>query len=191
VEDIVKPAEISYIPPIWLPGLIAHTQPDMSDQFSFSFGGDDIEEDELPVKASTPAETAATKPAASAGAFPVAGKPLLPPIYHGLKQLLAQLPSKIAYGTVDVDLDGRGIVQLPRRELWDVRLQLMAEDDTAGEAQPGLGDHDVKTGVYEGGFKSWESSVDLVKCLFKEHSFLFSKDAKSCVLEVRLAAHFI
>jgi len=36
----------------------------------------------------------------------------------------------------------------------------MAEDE--GEGVVGMGNDDVKTGVYEGGFKSWESSIDLV-----------------------------
>ncbi|EDN96768.1 hypothetical protein SS1G_01694 [Sclerotinia sclerotiorum 1980 UF-70] len=56
-------------------------------------------------------------------------------------------------------------IGIPRRELWDVRTQLMAEDEGNGEGLLGLGNDDVKTGVYEGGFKSWESSVDLVKVL--------------------------
>ena len=42
----------------------------------------------------------------------------------------------------------------------------MAEDE-GGEGMVGLGKDDVKTGVYEGGFKSWESSVDVVKELAK------------------------
>ncbi|KKY38355.1 putative s-adenosylmethionine-dependent methyltransferase-like protein [Diaporthe ampelina] len=80
--------------------------------------------------------------------------------------MLAKLPSKIAFSLLDVDLDGKGSIQIPRRELWDVRVQLMAEEDAEGEElEPGLGAHDVKTGIYEGGFKSWESSVDLVKVL--------------------------
>ena len=45
----------------------------------------------------------------------------------------------------------------------------MAEDDGQQDGSngglEGLGERDVKTGVYEGGFKSWESSVDLVKVL--------------------------
>lgn len=58
-------------------------------------------------------------------------------------------------------------MSIARRELWDVRVQLMAEEEdvTGQAAAEGLGSHDVKTGVYEGGFKSWESSVDLVKLL--------------------------
>lgn len=95
--------------------------------------------------------------------------------------MLARLPSKIAYGLLNVELEtggdspGRGSnalpIHLPRRELWDVRLQVMAEadddEDEAGEIAPGLGSHDVKTGIYEGGFKSWESSIDLVKVLLQ------------------------
>jgi protein-histidine N-methyltransferase len=79
--------------------------------------------------------------------------------------MLSQLPSKIAFGFLNVQLDDGTVLRLPRRELWDVRVQLMAEDDGSGGTTEGLGKHDVKTGVYEGGFKSWESSVDMVKVL--------------------------
>lgn len=95
--------------------------------------------------------------------------------------MLSRLPSRVAYNTMAVDLDGKGVVHLPRRELWDVRMQLMAEEEEDdhqqqgaeargddAELEPGLGKHDVKTGIYEGGFKSWESSVDLVKVLASE-----------------------
>ncbi|KAH6619709.1 hypothetical protein B0J18DRAFT_252223 [Chaetomium sp. MPI-SDFR-AT-0129] len=145
--------------------------------FSFAFAGDDIEEDDqqqqhtsTPPAAST---TAAPAPSAStAGAFPVQGKPLLPPAQHNLHDLLARLPSKIAFSLLEVDLGGDNeTLSLPRRELWDVRVQLMAEDGTdtnTSESEAGLGEHDVKTGIYEGGFKSWESSVDLVKVLANE-----------------------
>ncbi|PHH68961.1 hypothetical protein CDD80_7113 [Ophiocordyceps camponoti-rufipedis] len=124
--------------------------------FSFAFSGDDIDVQQYvaPVVATSPA----------IGAFPVAGRPLLRPTNHDLAHLLSRLPSKVAYSCLDVTLDDGSILRLPRRELWDVRLQLMAEDDSI-YAMEALGDHDVKTGVYEGGFKSWESSVDLVKVL--------------------------
>jgi protein-histidine N-methyltransferase len=139
----------------------------MASQFSFSFSGDDIEDD---VNSSqTPAPQRETPTAPVADAFPIQGKPLLPPVHHDLDHMLSRLPSKIAYSMLDVDLDGRGTIQIPRRELWDVRVQLMAEgeNDAGGESESelGLGKHDVRTGIYEGGFKSWESSVDLVKVL--------------------------
>ena len=46
-----------------------------------------------------------------------------------------------------------------------------------------LGTHDVKTGVYEGGFKSWESSVDLVKVLFEAD--ILRDDPALRIIEVR------
>ncbi|KAI0117330.1 hypothetical protein F4814DRAFT_415930 [Daldinia grandis] len=154
----------------------------MSGQFSFGFSGDDIEDDGKSNSAG-PQVSASAQPQASASAFPVPGKPLLPATSHDLHQMLSQLPSKIAYGILDIDLDGAGKIQLPRRELWDVRVQLMAEDD-GGDTEPGLGNHDVKTGVYEGGFKSWESSVDLVKVLSLSKSFLSDTDTVPRLIEL-------
>lgn len=137
--------------------------------FSFSFAGDDIEidsaQDALPSVSKQAAETGSLAPRKSSGAFPVAGQPLLPPTYHTLEEFLKTLPSQIAYSTLVVKLDDGKEIGIPRRELWDVRAQLMAEDEGSGEGLLGLGNDDVKTGVYEGGFKSWESSVDLVKVL--------------------------
>jgi len=77
--------------------------------------------------------------------------------------MLKSLPSKLAYSTLIIKLDDGSEVAIPRRELWDVRVQLMAEEDDEGLGN--LGKDDVRTGIYEGGFKSWESSVDVVKVL--------------------------
>jgi len=46
-------------------------------------------------------------------------------------------------------------------------MQLMAEDDKLEPAAnvPGLDDADIRTNVYEGGFKSWECSFDLANLL--------------------------
>lgn len=46
----------------------------------------------------------------------------------------------------------------------------MVEDDGENlfELEVGFGEYDVKMGIYEGGFKSWESSVDMVKVLVLE-----------------------
>ena len=169
----------------------------MGPGFAFSFGGDEIEDDagqqgstfgSVHRKEGTPSAAGQTarKAAAAAGAFPVAGKPQLPPMHHNLDEMLQQLPSKVAYGMVDV---GEG-VQLPRRELWDVKVQVMAEQDVDVELEASLGTHDVRTGVYEGGFKSWESSADVVKELRRMHplnSCLSHKRALR-VVEVRLVA---
>lgn len=150
----------------------------MSGSFSFSFGGDDIDENQhnsgtITNNTVSPLPTPQSPTSSSASAFPVQGKPLLPPTHHDIDQMLSRLPSKIAYSTLSVDLEGgRGTIQIPRRELWDVRVQLMAEEESnesISDSQAGLGEHDVKTGIYEGGFKSWESSVDLVKVLASEN----------------------
>lgn len=149
--------------------------------FSFGFSGDDISDD-----GKLPLNVTEQPSAPSASAFPVAGKPQLPPTHHDLSGMLAQLPSKIAYSLLDVTLDDGTTIQLPRRELWDVRVQLMAEDEGEGNAvSDGLGSHDVKTGVYEGGFKSWESSVDLVKVLAAGNSASALTNSTLRVIEVR------
>lgn len=136
----------------------------MSD-FSFSFSGDDIEDTYTgpePVLPKHAAETGSLQ-RASPSAFPIAGQPLLRPQTHDLAAMLKALPSKIVYSTLVITLDDGTQISIPRRELWDVRVQLMAEEDDEGLGN--LGKDDVKTGVYEGGFKSWESSVDVVKVL--------------------------
>jgi protein-histidine N-methyltransferase len=143
--------------------------------FSFSFSGDDIDDDGV--------QHAKEDPEPVAGAFPIKGKPQLPPAHHDLAQMLSLLPSKIAYGSVDVRLEDGSTTTIARRELWDVRVQLMAEDDGSGSAAEGLGSHDVKTGVYEGGFKSWESSLDLVQVLHREVFAMGNRSSR--VIEVR------
>lgn len=155
--------------------------------FSFGFTGDDISDDE---QNSSTVKPTAPAPAATGSAFPVPGKPQLPPTVHQLSDLLAQQPSKIAYSLLDVTLDDGTTVQLPRRELWDVRVQLMAEEeDVAGAQSEGLGSHDVKTGVYEGGFKSWESSVDLVKVLASNKAISTLEQKAFRVIEVSEVVH--
>ncbi|TFB06344.1 Histidine protein methyltransferase 1 [Trichoderma ghanense] len=166
--------------------------------FSFGFSGDDIDPDLTEPQPQLQAEPA-SQPPSSYSAFPVAGKPQLPATIHPLSSLLAQLPSKIAYDTLAIDLANDIIpndssssyypsnLSLPRRELWDVRVQLMAEDDDvlsgpSGEDRVddgGLGKHDVKTGIYEGGFKSWESSIDLVRVLAAQDELTAAQQASS------------
>lgn len=158
--------------------------------FSFSFSGDDIE-DSHASQQNIPSNPA---PASASSAFPVQGKPQLPPVRHDLAHLLSSLPSKIAYSLLEVDLDGKGSIQIPRRELWDVRVQLMAEADGDGDSEEtelGLGSHDVKTGIYEGGFKSWESSVDLVKVLSAENYPSSFTEGSSQIIEVSRLYIFI
>ena len=83
------------------------------------------------------------------------------------------LPSKISYSTLKITTGVGGYFSIPRRELFDVRLQLMAEDECLEASTNGkesyalnnLGDDDIRANVYEGGLKSWECSVDLARYL--------------------------
>jgi len=156
--------------------------------FSFGFGGDDIEDDAVSVNKDQPQARPDSGPGhrnSPSSAFPVAGKPQLQPCTHSLQDMLYKLPSKIAFDTLDISLDGADFIQLPRRELWDVKLQVQAEEAEDDETTEGLGEHDVKTGIYEGGFKSWESSVDLVKVLNSEDLLGAVRQRPLRVIEVR------
>jgi protein-histidine N-methyltransferase len=155
--------------------------------FNFSFSGDDIEDTSMADPESAPsqpsrhaAETGTLRRAPSS-AFPIPGEIQLPPQVHDLEIMLEALPSKISYSTLVVKLDDGGHLSIPRRELWDVRVQLMAEEDDEGLSN--LGKDDVRTGVYEGGFKSWESSVDVVKLLHGRREDVLERPGRH--LEVR------
>ena len=51
---------------------------------------------------------------------------------------------------------------MPRRELFDIRAQLMAEDgQLSSDSIAGLSTDDIIPSFYEGGFKTWECSLDL------------------------------
>ncbi|GAM83330.1 hypothetical protein ANO11243_013170 [Dothideomycetidae sp. 11243] len=73
------------------------------------------------------------------------------------------LPSQLSYATVDIVSPTGKQLRLPRRELFDIRQQLMAEDSEATIRD--LETSDLRTNVYEGGFKTWECSIDLASLL--------------------------
>lgn len=79
---------------------------------------------------------------------------------------LATQPSKIAFSKVNIESPKGKTVSIPRRELFDIRMQLMAEDETEAESLiSNLEKSDLRTNVYEGGFKTWECSLDLARLL--------------------------
>lgn len=78
---------------------------------------------------------------------------------------LATLPEHLSYSTVRVESPLGKVVHLPRRELFDVRVQLLQEDTANDQVIDQLDKSDIKAGVYEGGFKTWECSVDLASLL--------------------------
>lgn len=54
---------------------------------------------------------------------------------------------------------------IARREVFDIRTQLMAEDSEQDNEEliSGLEHGDLKPNFYEGGFKTWECALDLAK----------------------------
>ncbi|KAH0558703.1 hypothetical protein GP486_004652 [Trichoglossum hirsutum] len=159
---------------------MAHQQP-----FGFSFSGADIDTDKdegADVIATTTATTSAntnTTPAT------VAAEPRV----HALEELLSSIPSRISYTTPATQTAKGNTVRIPRRELFDIRMQLMAEDDDDDNDEnsaflASLGDDDIKTNVYEGGLKSWECSVDLVSILADDRELWESGEEGLRVMEL-------
>lgn len=69
-------------------------------------------------------------------------------------------------------------VTIARREVFDIRAQLMAEDSAEHEQREneelisGLEQGDIKPNFYEGGFKTWECALDLARLVVDDHGGL-------------------
>ncbi|KAH7086388.1 hypothetical protein FB567DRAFT_497516 [Paraphoma chrysanthemicola] len=125
--------------------------------FAFGFSGDDIEED--PTDIAPQHQQEHSQPTDDA-------PPPIPARTHDLDELLSSLPSKLSFSTLSLTSPLGHTTTLPRRDLFDVRLQLMAEDAfTSSDPLSGLDDTDLRTNVYEGGYKTWECSLDLARYL--------------------------
>lgn len=75
--------------------------------------------------------------------------------------------------------------KVPRRDFFDVKYQLMGQDELSSTDQILLGSSDIQTETYEGGLKVWECSYDLVKVMEQE---LQSKQSIASVLELGCGA---
>ncbi|KAF2093505.1 hypothetical protein NA57DRAFT_81435 [Rhizodiscina lignyota] len=140
----------------------------MSGSFAFGFSGDDIEDGDgigrgeaeqprRPKASSSTANSAEQEVTTSA-----------PAQAHDVEKLLATLPSQISYSSIEIESPKGKKLLLPRRELFDIRMQLAAEDDGDDDNEAELSNlegSDIRTNVYEGGFKSWECSIDLARLL--------------------------
>ncbi|KAF5368666.1 hypothetical protein D9757_010230 [Collybiopsis confluens] len=96
-----------------------------------------------------------------------------------IDHLLNTLPTQISFSPLEIPLPSSGDDQkcyVSRRELFDVRFQVISEDEGASEVASDDGDprlqfldmpSDLVPGVYEGGFKTWECSLDLVDYLHR------------------------
>ncbi|KAM5531003.1 hypothetical protein V8D89_015330 [Ganoderma adspersum] len=88
-----------------------------------------------------------------------------------LDDLFFSLPHTISFSPLNISLPSDHNVVLSRRDLFDARFQLISADDCAGE-KSGRSEvefidapSDLVPGIYEGGLKTWECSLDLVACL--------------------------
>ncbi|KAI9740566.1 MAG: hypothetical protein M1834_005147 [Cirrosporium novae-zelandiae] len=130
--------------------------------FTFGFSGDDIEIDENE-ETSAPSDAQAIT---NEGQFIIDP---LPSACHSLKELVSQLPSHLSYSLRPFTLQtSKHVLRIPCRELFEIRAQLMIEDPSPGSSHgpteallSGLDNDDIKTNVYEGGFKTWECASDL------------------------------
>ncbi|KDR72512.1 hypothetical protein GALMADRAFT_73561 [Galerina marginata CBS 339.88] len=92
-----------------------------------------------------------------------------------LKDLLDTIPALISYSPLSIPLSSpRKATTLIRRDLFDARFQLISEGagdatDDAYQEEQALAfldaPSDLVPGVYEGGLKTWECSLDLVDYL--------------------------
>ncbi|EEB07763.1 S-adenosylmethionine-dependent methyltransferase [Schizosaccharomyces japonicus yFS275] len=112
---------------------------------------------------------------------PVGNKAANVPVeLKSLNDLIQCIPEKLSYARVD------GLARsLYQRELWDVKVQLMTLDTNQGEEQEQLkvleGANDLVPMVYEGGYKTWECSIDLAN---KMSCFLKNQEAPKNAIEI-------
>ncbi|KAI0674626.1 hypothetical protein C8Q78DRAFT_966313 [Trametes maxima] len=134
--------------------------------FKFNFDFDEIDE---PV-ADALGTAAAPEPSAASGSShpPVREDPSkeIP-----VQSLIGALPHTFSFSPLAIPLASKRNLILSRRDLFDARFQLIAtEPDSGTDAGPADIDFldapsDLVPGVYEGGLKTWECSLDLVDCL--------------------------
>ncbi|KAK5730662.1 hypothetical protein LTR15_000599 [Elasticomyces elasticus] len=122
--------------------------------FSFGFGGEDADGDNAGT--SVPAGSKTNTETRSQGT---------PVKEHTVEELIATLPDHLSYSTVRIESPTGRELFLPRRDLHDVRVQLLQEGPENDHIIDQIGTSDLRSGVYEGGFKTWECSLDLASLL--------------------------
>ncbi|KAL8293283.1 hypothetical protein RQP46_000977 [Phenoliferia psychrophenolica] len=163
--------------------------------FSFAFDVEDANEDHE-LAEDVAKLSLATAPAAIADLADDEAASCLPHAQEPLSSLLDTLPPLISYTPVTVALSSPSAASptttLLRRDLFDARFQVISQDELeddsegeeeqegqeGGEARQDKGkarehfvdeESDLVKGVYEGGLKTWECSLDLVDCLYSKH----------------------
>lgn len=122
--------------------------------FSFGFSPQDLDNDAIDHSVS------GTVPPPLSAASPLDVPPLQKPAVHSVLHMLHSLTNvKITFESVRT-----ATTCIYRRPLYDVKHQLMCDDRCAAARTLLLDNHasDLQANVYEGGFKSWDGSYDLV-----------------------------
>ena len=132
--------------------------------FSFGFGGEGIDEDDTIDALKHQVQKASTKDPPT----------IANPRKWTFEKLLPTLPSQMTYNTIQISPEGVNRfqnVRIPRRSLFDIRAQLMAEanadENNHEKLLTGLDAGDLTSGQYEGGFKTWECAIDLAEQVTK------------------------
>ncbi|KAJ5728623.1 uncharacterized protein N7483_003131 [Penicillium malachiteum] len=131
--------------------------------FSFGFSGDDIDLDDSEINNEA---QGVFVPTSNGNTLPE----LVKAAKHDMDEWLSILPSQIFFNRLAIS--GTPIV-IGRREVIDIRTQLMAEDTADHENEEliaGIEEGDLKPNFYEGGFKTWECSLDLAKLVAGENT---------------------
>ncbi len=87
-----------------------------------------------------------------------------------IKEQIDCLPPLISCSPLTIPLSSGEIISIPRRDLFDARFQVINEEDSDNAIGKDAADFldapsDLVHGVYEGGLKTWECSLDLVDYL--------------------------
>ncbi|KAF3482104.1 Mni1p [Arthroderma uncinatum] len=164
----------------------------MASGFTFGFGGDDLEdiEDASDAGQQQGSNGAAQKQVDEGGKSE--------PVYQeaeelNIDEMLSSLPSQMEFNTQLVhDSTGERPFLIGRRQLIDIRIQLMAEQDMLDEHEDllfGLQKEDITHAVYEGGFKTWECAMDLATLLATEYDGRFTlADGEETINIIELGA---
>ncbi|KAL4977811.1 hypothetical protein BDW66DRAFT_29823 [Aspergillus desertorum] len=169
----------------------------MTSTFSFGFYGDDMDGDfdENEVNGTTKTSQQETSTVSTLPELVKAQK-------HEIGAWLSTLPSQISYNTCTIfpfqeegleagsstsTGSGAKTVTVARRDVFDIRAQLMVEDDAEeqnGELITGLEKGDIAPNFYEGGFKTWECSIDLARLVVGEGVELENEGEDGHVVEL-------
>ncbi|CAB4252870.1 similar to Saccharomyces cerevisiae YIL110W HPM1 AdoMet-dependent methyltransferase involved in a novel 3-methylhistidine modification of ribosomal protein Rpl3p [Maudiozyma barnettii] len=164
--------------------------------FSFGFTSDDLNTNLCERQSTTTAANIETNNSIN----PLDAKELndshvVQPKLENLDDVLRSLKDvRISYEAIEIppmENHTTDIVKLFRRDLFDMKHQLMSEDNNTINTKDDdeldiLIHEDLRKDIYEGGLKSWECSIDLVRLLNDNfnNSHNLNFDQINCVTEI-------